>query len=218
MKIKQLSIVVVGVALTGTLICLGLYLLVYLSVAGIWPFEPLMRKTNQIKLPNGGVMIINAIEDRGPRSEEWRVSAEYQDPDSLEMEKVGEWFGSNISPKVYYQKGLVVLLNPNRETMHVRTLAKSWRVFSMIFPTPQGSLPLTFYETVTALSGSEIQRILKVCDPDEDSHIPSFQIQEFQPDQYQLAVTCYIGVDQSAVINLRLSPDGERLSLLSPTV
>ena len=179
---------------------------------GSWPFKPLDQTENTIDLSNGGVIRIEAIEQRGFRSDGWSVSAQYRAPRSSMYEDIGGWEGYNHDPKVYLTDGLLVLLNPDKKTIHVRTNQNRWKFFKMIFPDRLTSLPITFYTGMTTLTAHELSQI----DPKENGWTPSVYVEEFDPVTREIIMK-QLYSSTVRYIHLQLSEDGSDLELIGIT-
>lgn len=205
---------------------------IYMYGKGVWPFKPLDKVENVTALSNGAIVRITALEDL---SEGWSVSAQYRPPDSSVYEDIGHWFGYNHDPKIYLADGLVVLLNPNHKTIHVRTNAQNpfsaeklvpdhnnvihvprtmnqWNSFSMIFPHRHSSHPITFYTSMTTLTEQELNQI----DPREEGWTPAISVEEFDPATREFLLR-QVNSNTTRYIYLQLSEDGTDLSLIKIT-
>jgi hypothetical protein len=186
----------------------------YLATAGSWPFTPLDKRTHEIALTNGGTVRIEAVEQRGFRSDGWTVYARYQPPGGLGLERIGEWEGYNHHPSVYVTNDLVILPSPDQKTLHVRTRKGEWKFFSMQFPDEHPPFPANFYAALTGLTEEEIRSIRTDISPDEKDWSPSVYLKEFFPESMEVYVLYQTNPDTKRHIRLKLSEDGTRMTLL----
>ena len=175
---------------------------------------PLEKRNHEIALSNGGVVRIEAVEQRGFRSDGWTVSATYRPPAGLELERIGEWEGYDHNPSVYLINDLVILPSPDQRTLSVRTRKGEWKFFSMQFPDAHPAFPANFYAALTGLAEDEIESIRKDISPDEKDWSPAVYLKKFFPESMEVYVLYQTNPNTKRHIRLKLSEDGTRMTLV----
>ncbi len=211
---KIVLIIVAGIVFLPVLTLFLGWAALVLNGSGKWPFDPLERVENTISLSNGGLVKIEAIEQRGPRSDGWTVYARYLFAETGQLEEIGVWEGYNHDPEVFVAGELVVLPSPDQTTLFVRQSHGRWKFFSLRFPTEATSLPMSHYTTLTTLTESELARIRSDLDPDEIGWSPSVSIQSFRPETKELHLKYQTNLSTVRYMRLKLSEDGSDLSLM----
>ncbi len=74
----------VGIPIAG---CVALLIVLRLAETATWSFPPLKHVENRVELSNGGALLIDAVEQRGFRSDGWTVNAGYLAPGREQVEK-----------------------------------------------------------------------------------------------------------------------------------
>ena len=187
----------------------------YLALAGYWPFTPLERRKYDIALPNGAEVRIEAIEQRGFRSDGWTVYASYVQAGMSEPERIGSWEGYRHEPPVYVVKDLVVLPSPDQKTLYVRTQRGEWKFFAMQFPLDRHAFPTSHYAALTGLTDEEVTQIAREIAPEQSGHTPYVALEAFLPDSMEARVAFYsTNPNAAGHVRLRLSSDGTRMTLI----
>jgi len=212
--LKIVLIAVAGIVLVPILALILGWTALVLDGSGKWPFDPLERVENTLSLSNGGLLEIEAIEQRGPRSDGWTVYARYWASEAGQLEEIGVWEGYNHSPEVFVAGRLVVLPSPDQTTLFVRQTDGRWKFFSLRFPTEASSLSMSHYTTLTTLTESELARIRSDLDPDEIGWHPSVSILSFRPESKELQLKYQTNLSTVRYLRLKLSEDGGDLSLM----
>ncbi len=211
-KIALLTLIAL-VVLPAIAICI-LMIAGYLGMAGSWPFKPLEKRHHEVALSNGGIVRIEAVEQRGFRSDGWTVYARYKPPSGITFERIGEWEGYNHNPAVHVINDLIILPSPDQKTLYVRTREGKWRFFSMQFPDEQSSLPTSFYVGMTGLTEKEIKSIRKDIEPDEKGWAPAVYLKKFFPESMEVSVLYQTNLATQRHLRLKLSEDGTQLTLI----
>jgi hypothetical protein len=185
------------------------------ALSGSWPFTPLERIENRIDLPNGSFVQIEAIEQRGFRSDGWSVYATYFPAAESAGEVIGFWEGYNHRPPVYVVDRLVVLPSPDQRTLYVRTPANEWKFFYLNFPDEQPGLPISHYTALTTLTEEEMASIRKDMTPEERAYSPSASLESFDPATRKVHITYRTTSARTRELVLQLSEDGTDLTLSS---
>lgn len=213
---RKLKIILLALAgLVGALALLygAMWVIVYWALAGIWPFSPLEHVTEQLGLENGGKILIEGQEERGFGSDGFMFEASYLPPNSQTPELVGGWVGPQATPAVYVLNDLVILLNPDRKRLHVRTRAGNWKWFLMDFPDRSAAFPLSHYTALTSLSEEALESILAEQGGAENGYSPNLYIEGFDPEQREVIITYYPRPGITSRLFLGLADDGSYLSL-----
>ncbi len=188
-----------------------------MHITGAWPFEPLKRTETDLPLSNGGVVQVEAVEQRGFRSDGWSVYARYLPPGGEKFEKIGSWEGYNHYPEVYLADELVVIPSPDQRTLYVRTRNGKWKFFILDLPGEHTSLSMRYYSSMTTLSENELRSIRGDLDPDEKGWSTTTSICDFSPENRELYIIYRTGFRSTRHIRLKLSEDGTDLTLISVT-
>ena len=191
-----------------------LVLILALLVLGGCSAKPLERKTNDILLSNGATLRIEAVEQRGFRSDGWSVTASYMPAGSNDLEMIGWWEGYNHDPIIHIVDNLVVLPSPDLHTLYVRSADGKWRFFSMQFPDERSSLPIQHYTTLTTLTEDELHSVRQDIEPDEKEWAPAIYLKSFDPTTKEVYVLYQTNPETRRHIYLKLSDDGTDLSLV----
>jgi hypothetical protein len=213
---RSLKIILFGAAglAFAVILLLGvMWVGLYLALSGIWPFAPLAQVTEEIRLQNGGTIVVTGIEDRGFGSDGFLFQANYLPSDGAEAEEIGSWIGYQSSPELFLVNNLVVILNPDQKRLHVRNHAGKWKWFLIQFPDGTSSFPLSHYAALTSLSEEDLEIIRNELADAGKRYSPNAYIQTFDPLNSEVIVTYYPlpGVERTLILGL--TEDGTQLKL-----
>lgn len=212
-ELKIILLALAGLVAVLALLYLAIWVVIYWALAGIWPFPPLEHVTKQLVLENGGKILIEGQEDRGFGSDGFIFEASYLPPNNQMNEVVGSWIGHQSTPEVYLLNDLIILLNPDRKRLHVRTTAGIWKWFSMEFPDESATFPLAHYTALTSLSEEALKRLLDEQSDVANGYSPNAYIERFDSEKREVIVTYYPEPGIVSTLFLGLADDGSHLSL-----
>lgn len=177
------------------------------SVLGKWPFKPLETRCIERPAPIGGVIIVEGVEQRGFRSDGFSWEASYRPSPDQPLERIGEWEGRGNGVDAYAVGPLLVVLNGDQYTLHVRSAEGQWRSFRMRFMEDHETLGMDFFVWSTGLTENEITRISAAV---RNGYVA---IEGFNPETRMMSVT---GMTRAKRVrfHLRLWDDGTRLELV----
>jgi|GEM_PF-4964794 len=211
--LKKILLTAVGLAGTLALLYVAMWVAVFWALLGIWPFAPLEQVNESHSIANGGRIVIEGKEDRGFGSQGFVFQAGYLPPDSLTYEPIGGWIGQRARPEVFSVEDLVVVLNPDRKRLHVRTRAGTWKWFQMKFPDALSTFPISHYTALTSLSEQDLEKVRNEQNDAPDGYSPNAYIERFEPDNKELVITYYARPDRISTLVLGLTDEGTRLEL-----
>ena len=175
----------------------------------------------EIQLPNHGSLIIDG--KRSGRSEHgFSQRAGYRPPGSTEI----EWFGDvsdGVEPQVYEAGPLLVVIDLPAAQLYVRThtadsvgpnVKENWKNLALIFPNDLGPFPISFYAEKNGLTVEEVSKINELGGK-RDQKWPTTYIQSFDPKTRNLKCSYHVDNKNSWPLDLRLSDDGSRLTLVA---
>lgn len=190
------------------------------GVLGALPVDSLKETVRrQAVLSNGGTLEVHGREYNGPHGVPYFWDAEYRPAPDGGMEKIGFWGGGRPTGDVVAcPVGSVVVVVPFQGgVMFARSPEGRWRSFDMTLPGKAPTSELPRYAGATSLTIEELHRL----DPLYESpgrldprHIPPFLMQ-FGAARRELTVDYVLSLVRTFRLRLELSPDGERLWLLS---
>lgn len=184
-----------------------------MGLTGVWPFAPLERVTEELVLENGGKIVIQGKEDRGFGSDGFIFEAGYLPPRNSTHEHIGSWISHRSTPRVFLVNDLVVVLNPDRKRLHIRTRAGTWKWFLMKFPDSASSFPVSHYVALTSLSETALELVRNEQSEANSRYSPTAYIDSFEPLKNELVVIFYSGPDRISNLILSLAVDGTYLEL-----
>jgi len=190
----------------------ALILTLGMALSGTWPFEPLAHRSRQIALANGALIRIDGIEDRGWGSSGYVWTASFRDRNEADFVRIGGWIGHNDDWSVYTPGELIVCLNPDRHTLHVRGSNGHWKVFDLSLPARTESLS-GFVRFRPALAEADLRRFQADLTEAETSYSPTTELLAFDPATLEIRARVLTALTREAIFSL--GEDGQSVHLKS---
>jgi hypothetical protein len=212
MRIRRISIAVAIAVAVPTVVVASLSLAVGMALSGTWPFEPLARRSREIALTNGALIRIEGVEDRGWGSSGYLWTASFRDRGEADLVRIGGWIGHNDDWSVYTSGELIVCLNPDRHTLHVRGSNGQWKLFELRLPGRTENLA-DFIRVTPALAEADLRRFQADLTDAETSSSPATEILTFDPATLEIRTRVLTALTREAIFGL--SEDGQSVRLKS---
>jgi hypothetical protein len=227
----------IGLTVGGIMVVLPIFGIAVLLAGMSW-FAEAQTVRREMPLPNHGSLIIDG-KKTGRSEHGFSQSAGYRPPGSTEI----EWFGDvsdGVEPQVYLAGPLLVVIDLPAAQLYVRTqvadfgtgkeqdavggrgtlpsavrqpVKANWKNLALIFPDDLGPFPISFYAEKNGLTTEEVTRINELGGKRERKY-PTTYIQSFDPETRDLKCSYHVDNTSSWPLNLRLSEDGTRLTLV----
>ncbi len=212
LRIRRISIAVAIAVAVPTIVVASLSLAVGMALSGTWPFEPLARRSREIALANGALIRIDGVEDRGWGSSGYLWTASFRDRSEAGFVRIGGWIGHRDDWSVYTPGELIVCLNPDRHTLHVRGSNGQWTFFDLRLPGRTESLA-DFIRFTPALAEADLRRFQADLTEAETPYSPATEILAFDPATLDIRARVLTALTREAIFSL--SEDGQSVRLES---
>jgi hypothetical protein len=208
LRIRWISIAVA----VPTVVVASLGLVVGRALSGTWPFAPLAHRSREITLGNGAVIRIEGLEDRGWGTSGYLWTASFRDRNEAGFVRIGSWIGHNDDWSVYTPGELIVCLNPDRRTLHVRGANGQWKLFDLRLPSRTESLA-DFVRFTPALAEADLRRFQADLTEAETHTSPAIEILGFDAKTLDIRTRVLTALQREAIFSL--SEDGQSVRLKS---
>ena len=212
LRIRRVAIGVAIAVAVLTVVVASLSLAVGMALSGTWPFEPLARRSREIALANGALFRIEGVEDRGWGSSGYLWTASFRDRSEAGFVRIGGWIGHRDDWSVYTPGELIVCLNPDRHTLHVRGSNGQWKFFDLRLPGRTESLA-DFIRFTPALAEADLRRFQADLTEAETPYSPATEILAFDPATLEIRTRVLTALTREAIFSL--SEDGQSVRLKS---
>ena len=212
LRIRRISIVLAIAVAVSTVVAASLSLAVRMALSGTWPFEPLAHRSREISLANGALIRIEGVEDRGWGSSGYLWTASFRDRSEAGFLRIGGWIGHNDDWSVYTPGELIVCLNPDRHTLHVRGSNGQWKLFDLRLPSRNESLA-DFVRFTPALAEADLRRFQADLTEAETPYSPATEILAFDAARLEIRTRVLTALAREAIFSL--SEDGQSVRLRS---
>jgi hypothetical protein len=207
-RIRWISIAVA----VPTVVVASLGLAVGMALSGTWPFEPLAHRSREITLRSGALIRIEGVEDRGWGTSGYMWTASFRDRNEDGFVRIGSWIGHTDDWSVYTPGELIVCLNPDRRTLHVRGSNGQWKSFDLRLPGRTESLA-DFVRFTPALSEADLRRFQADLTEAETHISPATEILAFDAETLDIRTRVLTALRREAIFSL--SEDGQSVRLKS---
>jgi hypothetical protein len=212
LRIRRISIAAAIAVAVPTVVVASLSLAVGMALSGTWPFEPLAHRSREIALANGALIRIEGVEDRGWGSSGYLWTASFRDRREAGFVRIGGWIGHRDDWSVYTPGELIVCLNPDRHTLHVRGSNGQWKLFELRLPGRTENLA-NFIRVTPALAEADLRRFQADLTDAETSSSPATEILTFDPATLEIRTRVLTALTREAIVGL--SEDGQSVRLKS---
>jgi len=127
--------------------------------------------------------------------------------------RIGGWIGHNDDWSVYTPGELIVCLNPDRHTLHVRGSNGQWKLFELRLPGRTENLA-DFIRVTPALAEADLRRFQADLTDAETSSSPATEILTFDPATLEIRTRVLTTLTREAIFGLSEGGQSVRLKSL----